>query len=237
MWTIAKEIFGSNSYMPYGDCYLWQMPLIWLYGVSDALVAIACFSIFAMGIYWVGRRRDIAFKRVFIFFGACFALGGTGYLLDAWNLWVPSYWLSGGERAVTAIAFCGAAAEMAVLLPRFFSLKAPELPAEANQQLEVEIAERKRVEAALQATVEGTAAVTGNEFFAALAHYLADGFEVRYVSIAETTGELEDRLRTIAFWDNNSGLGENCEYAIAGTPLRNSDGCLGYLLLFQLRPG
>ncbi len=60
----------SSHYMPHGNCYLWQTPLVTLYVVSDALIGIAYFSIPIMLIYFVNKRSDVPFSRVFVLFGA-----------------------------------------------------------------------------------------------------------------------------------------------------------------------
>ncbi len=112
--------------MPHGSCYLWQTSLIGLHVISDLLIAIAYFSIPVMLIYFVYKRQDIPFNRVFILFGLFIVSCGVGHLLDIWTLWHPAYWLSGIERAFTALVSCYTALELMVLLPRFLSLKTPE---------------------------------------------------------------------------------------------------------------
>lgn len=126
MWKLIENIFSPSQYMPHGYCYLWQTPLVWLHVVSDILIAIAYFSIPTMLIYFVCQRRDVPFLRVFFLFGAFIISCGIGHLLDVWTLWHPAYWLSGLERAFTALVSCYTALELFVLLPRFLSLKTPE---------------------------------------------------------------------------------------------------------------
>ncbi|MEA5496359.1 response regulator [Limnoraphis robusta] len=132
MWQLLENIFSPKQYMPHGSCYLWQSPLIWLHIISDFLIAIAYFSIPAMLIYFVYQRRDIPFNRVFILFGVFIISCGLGHLLDIWTLWHPAYWLSGIERAFTALISCYTALELMVLLPQFLSLKTPEQLAEVE---------------------------------------------------------------------------------------------------------
>ncbi|NJM99689.1 MAG: hypothetical protein HC800_23365 [Phormidesmis sp. RL_2_1] len=45
MWDSLPQFFRSNPYMPHGGCYLWQPPLIGLHLLSDALIAVAYYSI------------------------------------------------------------------------------------------------------------------------------------------------------------------------------------------------
>jgi PAS domain S-box-containing protein len=71
-------------------------------------------------------------------------------------------------------------------------------------------------EDALQAIVKGAAAETGERFFAALVHHLAEALGVQYAFISEFT---EDRLkfRTRAFWARGAP-GEPFTAPLAGTP-------------------
>lgn len=172
MLELVKNLLSPSQYIPHGHCYLWQTPLVWLHLTSDALIAIAYFSIPAMLIYFVRKRGDIPFSNVFMLFGAFIVLCGTGHLLDIWTLWHPAYWVAGVERAFTALISCYTAWQLVELLPQFLALKTPEQletlnrtleeqfearTAElvaANAALESEVRERIAAEAALQQSQE-----------------------------------------------------------------------------------
>lgn len=154
MLELLKNLLSSSQYIPHGHCYLWQTPLVGLHVVSDALIAIAYLSIPAMLIYFVHKREDIPFSKVFMLFGAFIVLCGTGHLLDIWTLWYPVYWMAGIERAITAIVSCYTALKLVELLPQFLSLKSPRQLALVNQELEKQVAERKRAEAMLEVRVQ-----------------------------------------------------------------------------------
>ncbi len=126
MWELINNIFSPSQYMPHGYCYLWQSSLIWLHVISDFLIAIAYFSIPTMLVIFVCKRQDIPFLKVFILFGLFIVSCGVGHLLDIWTLWHPAYWLSGLERAFTALISCYTALELVTLLPLFLALKTPE---------------------------------------------------------------------------------------------------------------
>ncbi|HXH03053.1 MAG TPA: sigma 54-interacting transcriptional regulator [Candidatus Competibacteraceae bacterium] len=72
------------------------------------------------------------------------------------------------------------------------------------------------LEPGLRALVEGTAAVTGEDFFRALVKGVATALGVRYAFISEFA-EVRTRVRILAFW-GDGGYGENIEYDLAGTP-------------------
>ncbi len=152
MWPLLKSVFSPDRYMPHGNCYLWQTPLVGLHAVSDILIALAYFSIPALLFYFVRKRQDVPFSNVFVLFAAFIVLCGFGHLLEVWTLWHPAYWLSGIEQAATAVVSCYTAAAMVTLLPQFLELRSPEELAAINRELEKEIGERRRAEAALAAT-------------------------------------------------------------------------------------
>jgi hypothetical protein len=65
MLNLLDTLFSPSHYIPHGHCYLWQTPLVWLHIVGDLLIAIAYFSIPTMLIYFVYKRSDVPFSRVF----------------------------------------------------------------------------------------------------------------------------------------------------------------------------
>ena len=217
MLELVKNLLFPNQYVPHGHCYLWQTPLVALHVVSHGLVAIAYFSIPVMLIYFVRKRRDLPFSKVFVLFGAFIVLCGLGHLLDIWTLWFPAYWLSGLEHALTALVSCYTALQLVELLPQFLSLKSPKQLELVNQELERQIAERQRTEAALQRIMSGTASVTGEKFFAVLAQDLAEALGIAYVLVSEKPSASLQSFRTLAFWSIDH-LAENLEYELPNSP-------------------
>jgi len=217
MLELLQNLLSPDHYMPHGQCYLWQTPLIGLHVVSDALIAIAYFSIPAMLIYFIQTRKDIPFSNVFVMFGAFIVLCGTGHLLDIWTLWHPAYWLSGGVRALTALVSCYTALRLVTLLPEFLALKTPDQLETVNQKLQTEIAERQRAEDTLRKIVTGTASVTGKDFFSALVEHLAIALDVPYVIVTEIVEGQPHQLRTLAAWSNQT-LAEIMTLSLPGSP-------------------
>jgi PAS domain S-box-containing protein len=154
MLNFLQELFLSRDYIPHGHCYLWQTPLVGLHITSNALIAIAYFSIPAMLVYFLYQRKDIPFSQVFALFGAFIVLCGISHLIDIWTLWYPFYWISGIERALTALVSCYTALQLVELLPQFLALRSPQELEILNQKLEEEILERKRAEAMLEVRVQ-----------------------------------------------------------------------------------
>jgi len=84
-----------------------------------------------------------------------------------------------------------------------------------------DITARKRVEQALQATVEGTSMATVDDFFSALVQHLSRALCVRYAFVGTRVGENSERVRAIAACDNGHVI-DNFEYTLAGTPCENA---------------
>ena len=85
------------------------------------------------------------------------------------------------------------------------------------QQLQAEVLERQRSEQILRLIVQGTASVTGKDFFRSLVSSLAEALNVRYAFISECLDSPPMRVRAFAFWNGND-FGENFEYDLQGTP-------------------
>jgi two-component system, sensor histidine kinase and response regulator len=217
---LLKNILSPHNYIPHGHCYLWQTPLVGLHIVSDALIAIAYFSIPAMLIYFVRKRGDIPFSNVFRLFGAFIVLCGAGHLLDIWTLWHPDYWVSGIEQAITALVSCYTALQLVELLPQFLALRTPEQLEAVNRELQLEFAQRQRTEETLKTIVAGTASVTGDDFFPALVKNLATALDVAYAMVFETVDNSLQKLRSINVWYVDH-LADNFEYELINTPCQN----------------
>jgi len=154
MWEIIKNLVSPSQFIPHGHCYLWKTPLVLLHLVSDLLIALAYFSIPAMLIYFVCKRKDVPFMKVFVLFGAFIILCGAGHLLEIWTLWHPAYWLTGIEQACTALVSCYTALQMVNLLPQFLALRTPEQLEAINLELQREVMERQKAELALRSAYD-----------------------------------------------------------------------------------
>jgi len=133
----------SNDFMPHGFCYLWNPGLVWLHAVSDALIALAYFSIPITLLYFIRKRKDLPFNWMFLCFGAFILACGSTHVMEVWTLWHGTYWLSGAIKVLTAMASLPTAVLLVHLVPRALALPSPEA-------MRLEIAERKRVQEELR---------------------------------------------------------------------------------------
>jgi C4-dicarboxylate-specific signal transduction histidine kinase len=148
MIEFARNLF-SSEFMPHGVCFLWRPEIIWLHAISDGLIALSYALIPIALFYFVRRRRDLPFHWIFLLFGL-FILGcGGTHVMGIWTLWHGSYRLEGVVKAITAGASIVTAVALIQLLPYALALPSPSQLREANEGLEREIAQRRRVERAL----------------------------------------------------------------------------------------
>ncbi|MEG5056790.1 PAS domain S-box protein [Microcoleus sp. A2-C5] len=143
---MITQFFSSGGFIPHGHCYLWQTNLVGLHILSDGLIALAYYSIPIMLIYFVRQRQDTPFPKVVFLFSAFIIACGTTHIMEIWTLWYPTYWLSGGIKAITALISIYTASELVFLIPSALALPSPAQLIVANQALENEIDERKRAE-------------------------------------------------------------------------------------------
>jgi diguanylate cyclase (GGDEF)-like protein/PAS domain S-box-containing protein len=150
MQEIFKTVFFSGNFVPHGHCYLWNPSLVWLHVIADGLTTLAYYSIPCMLAYFAFKRDDLPFKNIFFLFCAFIITCGTTHLLEIWTLWHPTYWLSGGVKALTALVSIYTASELWSLIPRALALPSPIQLETINQNLAAEIVERQQAEATLK---------------------------------------------------------------------------------------
>ncbi len=91
--------------------------------------------------------------------------------------------------------------------------------AKLYDEMRNEVTRRREAEEILRSIVEGTASVTGSDFFYSLVRHLGAALAVRYALVTECRGN-HKRARTLAFWKGND-FGENFEYDVSLTPCKD----------------
>jgi PAS domain S-box-containing protein len=137
----------ADGFMPHGMCFLWNARVLALHVASDALIALAYFSIPLILLVFVRRRGGLPFKPAFVMFGIFIVGCGTTHVLDIWTIWHPAYWLSGWLRALTAVVSLATAVVLVRIIPAALALRTPSELAALNEQL-ARGAARDRVTAA-----------------------------------------------------------------------------------------
>ena len=104
----------------------------------SAYVAIPC----VLG-YFALRKRSVPFRNIFWLFGAFILACGTTHLMEAVIFWWPAYRLAGLIKLFTAVVSWATVVALVPIVPKALAMRTPE-------ELEREIAERKRAEEALR---------------------------------------------------------------------------------------
>ncbi len=94
-------------------------------------------------LYFSARRKNLPFRKVFILFGAFILFCGTTHLMEAVIFWWPAYRLAGVLKLGTAIVSWATVFALIPIVPKALAMRSPE-------ELEREVAARKRTEEALQ---------------------------------------------------------------------------------------
>ncbi len=138
---LLLEFTVGNGWMPHGFCIKWTPSLLWSYVVSDALIALAYYSIPCTLAYFVYRRKDMQFRRIYLMFAAFILACGTTHLFSILLLWQPLYWLDALLKAITAAISIITAIYLVRLMPKALRLPTTaELNTEINQRIESQAA-------------------------------------------------------------------------------------------------
>ncbi|HVW87378.1 MAG TPA: response regulator [Bryobacteraceae bacterium] len=94
----------NSGFIPHGYCMQWDTPLIVIYVITDALVALSYYSIPAALFFLAFKRRQsVPLQPLLILFGLFIAFCGGGHAIDIVSLWKPVYWLKGLWNIGTAV--------------------------------------------------------------------------------------------------------------------------------------
>lgn len=132
--------------MPHGVCFFYRQDLILLHVISDAVIALAYFSIPVTLLHFLRKRQTIPFAHVLVLFAAFITLCGLTHIMGIWTIWKPYYFLQGGVKTLTAIVSMLTAAVLVPLVPRALAMRTPEELEAVNAQLREQIALRDDAE-------------------------------------------------------------------------------------------
>ena len=168
MLNELSRLLTVNGYMPHGYCLSWSPPLIYTFVVSDTLIFLSYLSMPIALAYFAWRRSDFPYRWLLWLFAVFIVACGSTHLFDVIVLWWPVYRLDALLKVVTALASVFTAVAIWPMLPRALKLPSPLELQRANEALQAEIDERKRLgeelrlakdaaEAGLQKVTERTA--------------------------------------------------------------------------------
>jgi PAS domain S-box-containing protein len=143
---VFQLLSSSDGFMPHGMCYLWQPGILSLNVVSDALIALAYFSIPFTLLYFVRKRLDLEYSWIFLCFAVFIVACGCTHLLEITTIWYPTYWFAGVVKAVTALVSVATAFILFRSVPKALLIPSPSALLRTNVELERVIGERSRAE-------------------------------------------------------------------------------------------
>ncbi|HEX9590991.1 MAG TPA: response regulator, partial [Bradyrhizobium sp.] len=146
MWAFFERLLDSSMFSPHGICLLWEPELIWLHVTSDAIIAVAYFSIPVALSIFVSKRRDVDFGWIFWAFAIFIMACGFTHVLSIVTLWVPVYGIEGIIKALTAAASIVTAVMLWPLLPKVLALPSPSQLRQAEAALAQEGLHRREAE-------------------------------------------------------------------------------------------
>jgi PAS domain S-box-containing protein len=151
MLEFFRRLFSAD-FMPHGMCFFWNPPVLWLNVLSDSLIAACYYAIPFYLVYLVRKRRNLAFKGIFLAFAVFILACGATHVLGAVTIWNPVYRLEGVLKAVTALASVTTLLMLIPAMPALVRIPTSSQLAEINRALAKEIHERRAAEAAVRTT-------------------------------------------------------------------------------------
>jgi len=147
-WLTA--FFDTSGLAPHGVCLLWRPELYWTHAISDAVIAMAYFSIPAFLLILMIRRPDLMPGWILGLFASFIVACGITHLLGLWTLWEPDYGPQALAKLATAAISLLTATSLWPQLPRILTLPSFAMLEARNRALEHETHERQVAERALR---------------------------------------------------------------------------------------
>ncbi len=113
-----SQLFDTSGFVPRWTCGQWSGALGWLHIVSDIATWGAYLAIPLALAFFVIRRRDVPFPRIFWLFAAFIFCCGTVHLIEAIIFWHPVYRLAGFVKLATAVVSWVTVVAVIRLMPR-----------------------------------------------------------------------------------------------------------------------
>ncbi len=142
MLDFFTKLFDPSGFPARWGCGEWTPEHGWLHILSDLTVWSAYMAIPIVLFYFVSRKKDLPFRRIFQLFTAFILACGTTHLMEAVIFWWPVYRFAGVLKLVTAIISVVTVVALIKVLPRMLAMRTPE-------ELEREVAARQAAEAEL----------------------------------------------------------------------------------------
>lgn len=166
---VVTSFFAREGFLPHGYCFTWSPGLLWAMVGSDAVIALAYFSIPVALVTFVRRRGETGLNSILLLFGAFIFACGLTHVMDIWTIWQPDYGLQAVTKAGTAVVSLVTAFALWPLIPKALRIPSVERLNAVIASLEAEVHKRRSAEEQLveiQQSLSVTLASIGAGFIA-----------------------------------------------------------------------
>jgi len=133
MANVIAGLLDTTGFPARWHCGIWSDALGWLHIGSDIAIFGAYTAIPLVLAYFVMRKRDVPFPKIFWLFVAFIFTCGFGHLLEAVIFWHPVYRLAGVVKFLTAVVSWGTVIALVGIVP--YALQFPGL-SKLNRELQ-----------------------------------------------------------------------------------------------------
>jgi diguanylate cyclase (GGDEF)-like protein/PAS domain S-box-containing protein len=190
-----------NLLLPHGYCINWTPSILWTHVISNAVVAIAYFSIPFVLAYIAYKRKDFNFRPALILFSGFIISCGLTHLTSIIMVWNPIYIFDNAIMAITAILSLGTALYLLPQIPKILSIPSSAQLTDINTRLEAEIELKNQFEKILH---ESESRFRLSFDYAAIGMGLVD-LNGRWLKVNKSLclmlGMTEDELLALTFQD------------------------------------
>ena len=197
MLNFVNRFFDSTGFMPHGMCLLWRNDLLLFHVLSDVLIAVSYFCIPVVLVFFINKRKDLAFSWVFALFALFILACGFTHIMGAWVMWYPDYLMQGFFKAVTAVVSMITAIALIQLMPKALALPSPTQLRQAKEAAE----EANKVK---------------SRFLANMSHELRTPLNaiIGYSEMLKESAEAEQRIQDLTDLGNITISGKHLLYLI-----------------------
>ena len=187
--------------LPHGFCISWSPSILWTHVISNAVIAVAYFSIPFVLAYIAYKRKDFNFRPALILFSGFIISCGITHLTAIIMVWKPIYIFDNVMMVITAILSLGTALYLLPLIPKVLSIPSSAQLTDLNSRLEAEIEQKIRFEKILN---ESESRFRLSFDYAAIGMGLVD-LNGRWLKVNKSLclmlGMTEDELLALTFQD------------------------------------
>ncbi|MDH4394320.1 MAG: ATP-binding protein [Limnobacter sp.] len=161
-----------QTLLPHGFCINWNPTLLAMHVGSDALIALAYFSI-PISLIWISRRLSLGKLQNFYYLFATFILAcGVTHVFGILTLWTPMYMYQGYAKVFTAVVSIITAGYMIPKLKTVLSLPNLDDLIQLNANLQAQISNNEKIQIELRDSVKKAleAQQTQAQFLANMSH-------------------------------------------------------------------